>query len=468
MTKKEFLKYGGELIGWIADYLDDNSQFDVKPKLSPGDVKNRLQALPPDEAENFGHSIRDFENIIAPNLTHWQSPNFHAYFNSNTSYEAVLGEMLAAGLNVNVFSWQTAPAATELEEVVMGWLRRMIGLPDSFEGVIQDTASSASLVSFLTAREKYSDYMINESGFGDFTGFRIYCSEEAHSSIEKGVKIAGFGKNNLVKIKTDDNFAMNSASLREEIQKDIAAGLKPLCVVSTIGTTGSTAVDPVKEIGEICRGFNLWHHVDAAHAGTAMLLPEYRYLLKGIEYVDTFVFNPHKWMFTNFDFSAYFVRDKEALIRTFEIMPEYLKTSVDNRVNNYRDWGIPLGRRFRALKMWFVIRSMGVKGLQDKIRGHIELARELKQKIESHKRLELLAPMEFNTICFRFVPDKSAGEEETDNANIKLLKKLNDTGEVFLSHTRLKGKYTIRIVIGQTNTSREHTEKLWKLIKKFI
>jgi aromatic-L-amino-acid decarboxylase len=452
---------------WIADYLEDNSQFDVKPKLSPGDVKNRLQALPPDEGENFENSIRDFENIIAPNLTHWQSPNFHAYFNSNTSYESVLGELLAAGLNVNVFSWQTSPAGTELEEVVMGWLRRMIALPDTFEGVIQDTASSASLVSFLTAREKYSDFRINESGFGDFTGFRIYCSEEAHSSIEKGVKIAGFGKNNLVKIPTDEKFAMKPAKLREAIQKDISAGMKPLCVVSTIGTTGSTAVDPVKETGKICREFKLWHHVDAAHAGTAMLLPEYRYLLEGIENVDTFVFNPHKWMFTNFDFSAYFVRDKEALIRTFEIMPEYLKTSVDNRVNNFRDWGIPLGRRFRALKMWFVIRSMGVKGLQDKIRGHIELACELKKKIESHKRLELLAPMEFNTICFRYVPDKSAREEEIDNANIELLKKLNDTGEVFLSHTRLKGKYTIRIVVGQTNTSREHTEKLWKLIRKF-
>ncbi|MBS0009842.1 MAG: aminotransferase class V-fold PLP-dependent enzyme, partial [Bacteroidales bacterium] len=332
-----------------------------------------------------------------------------------------------------------------------------------FEGVIQDTSSTASLASLLTAREKISQYRVNEEGFGDQARYRVYASTQSHSSIEKAVKIAGFGGTNLVKVEVRDDLSMDPEQLVSAIEKDIAKGYVPCCVVATIGTTGTVAIDPLKEIGEICSRYDIWLHVDAALAGTALILPEYSWMIEGKEAIDSFVFNPHKWMFTNFDCSAYFVKDATGLIRTFEILPEYLKTRTRGRVNDYRDWGIPLGRRFRALKLWFVIRSYGLEGLREKVRNHISYAAWLAERVREHPGFEMMAPQSLNTVCFRYRPEKSS-EEALNEINEKLNHKLNDTGKMYLTHTMIKGKYTLRMVTSQTNTKLDNVKRAWELI----
>ena len=346
MNIDDFRKNAHAMADKLADYFENIEQYPVKSVSTPGSIYSLLPVSPPENSESWELIIKDFDQIIFPGISHWQSPYFHAYFPANTSYPSILGEMLAAGLGAQCMSWETSPAATELEERTMNWLRDMAGLPQTFQGVIQDSASSSTLVSILTAREKVTDFSINKEGFKQNT-YRVYCSSEAHSSIEKAVKIAGIGKNNLIKIEVDDELAMIPAKLEEAILNDINNGLTPVCVVAALGSTGTTAVDPLKPISEICKKFNVWLHVDAAYAGTAFILDEYRYMLEGIENADSYVFNPHKWMFTNFDCSAYFVRDTDLLKQTFEILPEYLKTKPDSFVNNYRDWGIQLGRRFK-------------------------------------------------------------------------------------------------------------------------
>ncbi|OGU14898.1 MAG: amino acid decarboxylase [Ignavibacteria bacterium GWB2_35_12] len=464
MDADEFKRWGYEIVDWIADYFNNIEKYDVKPNIEPGYVINQLPQTPPENSEKFENIIDDFKKIIVPGMTHWQHPKFFGYFPANTSFPSIAAEFLTSALAAQCMMWQTSPAAAELEELTMDWLRQMIGLPNDFTGVIQDTASTATLCSILTAREKYSSFDINAKGFSGDEQFRVYCSSEAHSSIEKAVKIAGIGKENLVKIPVDENFAMLPDELEKVLEVDTINGYKPLCVVSALGTTGSTAIDPLKEIGVICKENNIWLHVDAAFAGSALILPEYRHLLDGIEYADTFVFNPHKWLFTNFDCSAYFVRDKEALVRTFQMIPEYLK-SAEAHVNNYKDWGIQLGRRFRALKLWFVIRSFGVSGLQEKLRLHIKLAQDLVKNIESENDFEILAPVPFNTICFRYKPAGVVHEEEINKINEKLLSKLNETGKLFLTHTKLNEKYVIRFMIGQTNVNEKHVSETWELIK---
>jgi aromatic-L-amino-acid decarboxylase len=401
-----------------------------------------------------------------PGMTHWQSPNFFAYFPANGSYPSILAEMLTASLGAQCMVWDTSPAAAELEEMMMNWLKTMTGLPADWHGVIQDTASTSTLVSILCAREKYSDYSINETGFNDLNKLRVYCSSEAHSSVEKAVKIAGIGRKNLVKIATDIQYRMDPTMLRKAIADDIAAGFTPLCVVAALGTTGCTSVDPLSEIASVCEEFKLWLHVDAAYAGTALLLPEYRWMTEGIEKADSFVFNPHKWMFTNFDCSAYFVKDKEALIRTFEILPEYLKTGNRGLVNDYRDWGIQLGRRFRALKLWFVIRSFGVTQLQEMIREHIRIARWLEQQVIENRDFEIMAPVPLSLVCFRYRPSCIIGTENLNRVNAELLGKLNSTGRIFLTHTKLNGQYTLRMSIAGTQTTHKHVEQAWELIKE--
>ncbi len=373
IDQNEFRNQAHHFVDWMADYLENIEKFPVKSALNPGDIYKSIPAFPPDKPESIDHVFHDFQEIILPGITHWQSPNFFAYFPANSSYPSLLAEMLTATLGAQCMIWETSPAAAELEEKIMNWLKNMIGLPDNFHGVIQDTASTATLTALLTARERHTGYQINEQGFMH-NDFRIYCSTETHSSIEKAIKIAGFGRKNLVKIPVDENFRLNTESLVKAIDEDIKKNLKPLAIIATLGTTGSTAIDPLDKIAEIASAFNIWLHVDAAFAGTALILDEYRWMINGIEKVDSFVFNPHKWMFTNFDCSAYFVKDKEALINTFSIIPEYLKTKTTGKVNDYRDWGIQLGRRFRALKLWFVIRSFGLEGLKEKIRYHISLA----------------------------------------------------------------------------------------------
>ncbi|MDZ7714980.1 MAG: aminotransferase class I/II-fold pyridoxal phosphate-dependent enzyme [Balneolaceae bacterium] len=328
----------------MADYMENADQYPVKPNVSPGDILKQLPKHAPQAGESFEQLVKDFNEIIMPGMTHWESPKFMGYFPANKSYPSILAEMLTATLGAQCMSWITSPAATELEERVMKWLREMIGLPNEFTGVIQDTASTATLTALLMAREQIPGFKINEDGFSETEQFTVYCSSETHSSIEKDVKIAGFGKRNLRKIPVDQNFALKPQELEKRIRKDLENGIKPACVVATIGTTGSTAIDPLKEIADICDRYEIFLHVDAAFAGTALLLPEYRWMIEGIESVDSFVFNPHKWMFTNFDCSAFYVQDEALLVKTFEITPEYLKTPEDKRVKNYRDWGIPLGR----------------------------------------------------------------------------------------------------------------------------
>lgn len=462
----EFKKYAYEFIDWIVDYYKNIENYPVKSQVKPKEIFNKLPDSPPENSESIEKIFNDFREIILPGITHWQSPNFHAYFPANSSYPSLLAEMLMSALGVQGMKWETSPAAAELEEKVMNWLKEMLGIPENFSGVIQDTASTSTLASIICAREKYSDYKINQNGFKDFKNLRVYCSTETHSSIEKAVKIAGIGKDNLVKINVDDEFKMNTDELEKAITKDIEKGFNPLCVVAALGTTSSTAVDPLEKISKICKKYNLWLHIDAAYAGSALILPEYKWMIKGIEQADSFVFNPHKWLFTNFDCSAYFVREKEFLIRTFEIIPEYLKTLSDTKVNNYCDWGVPLGRRFRALKLWFVIRNFGVKGLQEKLRYHILLAKNLESVIRSDNEFEILAPVIFNLICYRYKPKDVNSEDELNKINEELLHKINYTGKIYITHTKLNGKYTLRMVIGKTNVNEEHVKKVWELIKE--
>ncbi|MCK4699754.1 MAG: aminotransferase class V-fold PLP-dependent enzyme, partial [Bacteroidales bacterium] len=416
--------------------------------------------------ESMDEIMKDFEQIVMPGITHWQSPNFFAYFPANSSYPSVLAEMLTATIGAQCMIWETSPAAAELEERVMNWLKEMIGLPTFFEGVIQDTASTSTLAALLTAREKTTRYRVNKAGLRKENRLRVYCSTETHSSIEKAVKIAGLGKENLVKVDTDDKLRIDPEKLDLAVMHDIKKAYHPMCVVATLGTTGTTAIDPLKEVGQICKAHNLWLHVDAAHAGTALLLPEFRWMIDGIEQADSFVFNPHKWMFTNFDCSAYFVKEKETLLKTFEILPEYLKTKSRGKVNDYRDWGVPLGRRFRGLKLWFVIRSFGVKGLQEKIRLHISLAQWLKKSIEEEKGFELMAPVTLNTVCFRFNPNNTIKPQELNNLNEKLLNRLNKSGKLYLTHTKINGNFVIRMVVSQTYVTEKHVKIAWERIKK--
>jgi aromatic-L-amino-acid decarboxylase len=463
MDSNEFRTQAHHLVDWMADYLEQVRTYPVKSTVKPGEIIARLPQHPPTSAEPFTDIFADFEKTVIPGMTHWQHPSFFAYFPANSSAPSVLAEMLTATLGAQCMLWQTSPAAAELEERMMQWLAEMLGLPSGFEGVIQDTASTATLSAILTAREKLTDYQINEHGFANHK-FTLYGSTETHSSIEKAVKIAGFGRASLRQIPVDEKFAMIPSLLERAIAQDRASGLTPLCVIATIGTTGSTAIDPVKAIGEICRREKIWLHVDAAFAGTALILPEMRWMSDGLELADSFVFNPHKWMLTNFDCSAYFVRDKEALIRTFEILPEYLKTSEATRVNNYRDWGIPLGRRFRALKLWFVIRTYGLEGIQSIIRNHIAMAQSLVQEMRSTPDFELLAPAPLNLICFRYHPTGTDDLTKLNQLNEQILAALNATGKLYLTHTKLNGAYTLRMVIAQTAVTQADVDAAWELI----
>jgi len=454
------------MVDWIADYLENIEKYPVKSQSQPGEIYKSLPDMPPFRSESMDVIMKDFEEHILPGITHWQSPNFFAYFPANNSGPSILAEMATAAMGAQCMIWETSPAAAELEERVLNWLRDIMGLPGEFEGVIQDTASGASLAAIITAREKFSNFRINREGSFDNKNLRVYCSKQTHSSIDKAVKIAGIGIENLVKIDVDENYAMDSSRLHSSIEQDLKAGHIPCCVIATLGTTGTTAIDPLKEIGEICDKFGLWLHVDAALAGTALILPEYSWMIEGKEYIDSFVFNPHKWMFTNFDCSVYFVKDADLLIKTFEILPDYLKTRTRGEVNDYRDWGIPLGRRFRALKLWFVIRYYGLEELMDKVRGHISFASSLADMISEEKNIELMAPVPLNTVSFRYNPG-SLEEHELNEINEKLNHKLNDSGKLYLTHTTLDGKYVLRMATSQTTVTMKHIHNAWKLIKDF-
>lgn len=466
MTNEEFRASAHQMVDWMADFMENIEDYPVKAQVVPGEIKKKLPNTPPTNGERMEDIFADFKDIILPGITHWQHPSFHAYFPGNSSKPSVLAEMLTATLGVQAMIWNTSPSAAELEERIMEWLKEMMGLPENWTGSIQNGASDSTLNAILTAREQASNFATNTTGL-THNKLRVYCSEQAHSSLDKAMAVAGMGKGNLVKIKVDTSFAMDTVDLETQIVNDIENGLKPLMVVAAIGTTGSTAIDPLEEIGKITQKHNLWLHVDAALAGTALLLPEMRWIAKGLEHVDSYVFNPHKWMFTNFDASAYFVKDKAALINTFSETPEYLKTKEDQQVNNYRDWGVPLGRRFRSLKLWFVIRSFGVEGLKERIKAHLELSQQFKKWVEDSEHFVLTAPVPLNTICFRYDAEGRT-QEELNAINEQLLDRINTTGKAYLTHTKLNGWYTLRMVIGQTNVTNKHIKKAWALINESL
>ncbi|HEU5248589.1 MAG TPA: pyridoxal-dependent decarboxylase [Thermoanaerobaculia bacterium] len=464
MTPEEFRRHGRAVVDWIADYMERVGELPVLSKAKPGEIRAALPVEPPLHGEPFDAMLADVERIILPGVTHWQSPNFFAYFPSNNSGPSILGELLSAGLAVQGMLWTTSPACTELETHVLDWLVGMLGLPEKFlsssagGGVIQDTASSATLCALLAGRERATGFRSNDGGVdGRLTA---YASTQAHSSVEKAVKIAGLGRENLRLVEVGETFAMRPDALAKAIAEDRRAGKVPCFVCATVGTTSSNAFDPVAAIGRICRDERIWLHVDAAMSGTAALCPEFRWINDGVELADSYCFNPHKWMFTNFDCDAFWVADRAALIRTLSILPEYLrnKATESGAVFDYRDWQIPLGRRFRALKLWFVIRHYGVEGLQRYVRRHVELAQKFKSWVEKSASFELAAPAPLNLVCFRHVGG--------DALNESLLEAVNATGRLYLTHTSLGGKYTLRMSIGQSRTEERHLAAAWKTIQQ--
>ena len=467
MTPETFRAEAHRLVDWMADYLRDVGERRIVPAVAPGDVRSRLPAAPPEEAEPFDRVMRDFEQVIVPGMTHWNHPGWFAYFPANNSPPSILAEMLTATLGAQCMSWQTSPAATELEQLVMEWLRRMLALPEGFTGVIQDTSSTATLVALLSARERATRHASGIRGLA-VAGppLAVYASTEAHSSVPKGVKLAGYGLDMLRSVPVDEAYAMRPGALAAMVEADVAAGIVPACVVATVGTTSSAALDPLAPIGALCRRHGAWLHVDASYAGAAAILPERRDMLDGVEHADSFVFNPHKWLLTNFDCSAYFVRDVETLLRTFQTNPEYLRTAHDADVANFRDWGIQLGRRFRALKLWFVIRSYGVAGLQAILRRHIGLAAEFRGWVEAERGFEVLAPSSLGLVCFRHRLPGAADGKEVDDHNRRLLAAVNADGRVYLTHTMLGGRYAIRMAIGQLATGRADVERDWALVRE--
>jgi aromatic-L-amino-acid decarboxylase len=466
MNPEDFRRHGHQMVDWMADYMRDVGELPVTPDVAPGDTLRQLPTSPPAAGEPFERLFGDFTTTILPAMTHWNHPGWFAYFPGNNSPPSILAEMLTATLGAQCMSWATSPAATELEQLTLSWLREMLGLPPEFVGVIQDTASTATLVALLSARERATAFSADTRGLSASGGrLTVYASSEAHSSVDKGVKLAGYGLDQLRRVPVDGNYAMRPDALDRMIAEDKEAGIIPTCVVATVGTTSSTAVDPLSSIAEVCRRHRVWLHVDAAYAGTAAIVPELRHLFAGLADADSFLFNPHKWMLVNFDCTAYFVRDPEALLRTFQVSPEYLRTASDANVVNFRDWGIQLGRRFRALKLWFVIRSYGVDGLQSLVRKHLALAQELAGWIESSPDFELMAPVPFGLVCFRYNPSEIRGDEtRADEFNSRLLALVNGTRRVHLTHTRLGGRYVIRLVIGQRQTERVHVLEAWRLI----
>jgi len=462
LNPKDFKKEAGPVVDWIDHYMNNIRSLPVKSKVSPGDIYKAIPEEAPLHPESMEQIMEDLDRIILPGMTHWQHPGFHAYFPANSSVESVLAESVTAAMGAQCMIWETSPAAAELEQRMMEWLRDAMGIPESFEGVIQDSASSASLVSLITAREVATGFRSNEEGVPQ--NLRIYCSQETHSSIEKGVGVCGIGRKNLVKIGVDRQMRMDSSILEARIREDLDAGLKPCAVVAAIGTTSTVAVDPLEEIAAICKKYGIWLHVDAAFAGTALLLPEYRWMIKGIEQADSFVFNPHKWMFTNFDCSVYLVKDAGLLIKTFEILPEYLKTKTRGTVNDYRDWGVPLGRRFRALKLWFVIRSFGLEGIREKLRTHIRLNKQVWEALGKINNIHLPLEPFLNFTCFRLQPKGMEQPEELNQLNQAFLEEINRSGELFLTHTKIGGLLTIRMVTGQTYVEEQDVKRALELI----
>jgi len=467
---------GHRTVEWIAGYLAGGvERYPVLARVRPGDVRSALPADAPEEPEPLDRILDDFERHIVPGTTHWNHPGFLAYFGISGSAPGVLGEFLGSALNVNAMLWRTGPAATELEEVALGWVRRMLGLPAEFHGVIQDTASASSLVALAAARHQVPGLDVRERGLAGAPRLVMYASAEAHSSIDKAAIALGIGRSGLRKIPTDAELRMDPGALAAAIREDRAAGMVPFAVVATVGTTSTTSVDPVPEIAAICAEHRLWLHVDAAYGGAAAVLPEMRWVLAGCERADSLVVNPHKWLFTPIDCSALYCRRPDVLRDAFDVLPEYLRTTgaaAAGEPRNLMDYGLSLGRRFRALKLWMVLRAFGARGIRDRIRAHIELARRLAERVDAAPEFERMAPAPLSVVCLRARPRDLAargGEPAAgaylDRLNEALLQAVNATGEAFLSHTRVRARFTLRVAIGNLRTTAAHIDRAWEILQ---
>jgi aromatic-L-amino-acid decarboxylase len=468
MSADEFRRHGHAVVDWIADYLDKPETWAVFPDVKPGDVRRSIPASPPVAGESMDKIFADFQNLIVPATTHWNHPDFMAYFPNSSTGAGVLAEALAATLNVNAMLWRTAPAGSELELLTLDWLRQMIGLPEGFQGVIGDTASSNTLYALTAARELHPELALRQKGMAgrkDIPRMVFYCSQEAHSSVDKAVMTLGFGLDGLRKIPTDERLAMNADALAKAVAEDRAAGALPLAVVATVGTTSTTAIDPVPAIADICQREGMWLHVDATYGGTAAILPEMRHVLDGAGRADSLVINPHKWLFTPVDCSALYTKRPDLLRRAFQHIPDYLVVSEAASVVNLMDYGIALGRRFRALKLWFVIRNFGVEGLQSLVREHIRIARQLSNAIDNDPDFERMAEAPFSTVVFRHCPEGLDGAE-LDAHNAELLQRVNSMREVFISHTKVRGRFAMRLAIGNIHTTEQHVMRAFDLVRE--
>ena len=466
MNPEEFRRRGHQIIDRIADYRANVARYPVMARTAPGEIKAALPAEPPENPENFDDVLADLDRLVMPGLSHWQHPRFFGYFPSNGELSSVLGDYLSTGLGVLGLSWQSSPALSEVEEVVTGWMRRMTGLSAEWSGVIQDTASTCTLVALLCARERSTGYGLARGGLQEEAQpLIVYTSAHSHSSVDKAALLAGFGRENVRHIANDEKFALRPEALEEAIRKDLAAGRKPCAIVGTTGTTATTALDPIGAMARIARKYGLWLHVDAAMAGSAMVLPECRWMWEGIEGADSLVLNPHKWLGVAFDCSLYYVRDPEHLIRVMSTSPSYLRTAADDQVKNLRDWGLPLGRRFRALKLWFLIREQGVTGLQARLRRDLANAQWLVSEICAAPNWRVLAPVPLQTLCVRHEPPGLEGEA-LDRHTQAWADRINRSGEAYLTPAILDGRWMVRVSIGALLTEREHVDALWRLMRK--
>jgi aromatic-L-amino-acid decarboxylase len=467
MDAADFRKLGHELIDWVADYRERVERLPVMSPLGPGEIRSRFPAQPPRRGGGLAQALARIDQDLLPGITHWNHPSFFAYFPSNTSYASILADLVASGLGVQGMSWQTSPAATEVEDVMMDWLRQMVGLSEAWTGVIHDTASTATLCALLCAREKATGFSQNAHGLqGLAAPLVVYASKEGHSSIEKAALLAGFGKDNLRLLETDDVHALRMDVLQAAIAADLAAGRRPCALVAAIGTTGTTAIDPLAAMAQAAKRHQLWLHVDAALAGTAMVLPECRPLWEGVEAADSLVFNPHKWMGVGFDCCAYYVRDPQHLIRVMSTNPSYLRTAQDGAVRNYRDWHIPLGRRFRSLKLWFYLLDVGVEGLQARLRRDLANAQWLREQVDAASDWERMAPVPLQTVCIRHLPKALARDEPAlARHNLELARRVNESGAAYLTPSMLKGRQMIRVSIGAEATERRHVEAVWSALR---
>ncbi len=466
----EFRRIGHELIDWIADYLENSEQYPVLSRSQPGEIKAQLPASPPVEPESLDRMMADFQAIILPGITHWNHPHFYAYFSNTGSAPGILAEMLIAALNVNGMLWRTSPAATELEEVTLDWLRQLLGLGEGWEGVIMDGASMSSLTAIAAAREAIEGLDVRTKGMAraDVPPLRLYISEQTHSSLEKGAMVLGIGQENVVKIPVDAQNGMDVAALATAVSRDIAEGKRPFFVCATVGTTSATGVDPVPAIADIARQYGLWLHVDGAYGGMAAIVPEKQHLLTGVDRADSLIVNPHKWLFTPLDLSAFYTRRPEVLKRAFSLLPEYLRSAETdaNAVRDYMDYGVQLGRRFRALKLWFVLRAYGQAGLIARLREHMRLAALFGSWVDASPDFERMAPIVFSTVCFRAHPQGLDDEETLNKYNEDLMNAVNETGQIFISHTKLQGRYTLRLAIGNIRTQEKHIKQAWTLLQE--